>query len=181
MLTAAQIRRLRQLGWDQYVGQSTGIWVQIDGQRLTVIVGNRIIADYVCSTAAAGPGEKIDSLCTPTGWHEIYRCIGGELPEGAVLNGRTWTNDVWNPSQPGKADLILSRVLWLRGLEPGHNQGGDVDTQARYIYIHGTHDEQHLGTPMSHGCIRLSNRDVIDLFGRVEPGTRVLISADPEG
>lgn len=101
-----------------------------------------------------------------------------DLPSGAILEARKWTGEIWDGSPIVEDDLILSRLLWISGLEKERSQGGDVDTHARYIYIHGTHAEELLGTPASHGCIRMANRDVINLFKRIAQGTRVLITED---
>jgi lipoprotein-anchoring transpeptidase ErfK/SrfK len=104
--------------------------------------------------------------------------IGAGAPEGAVFVGRRPTGEICTPelaaAQPGR-DWMLSRLLWLRGLERGRNRRGGVDSMRRYIYIHGTPDEAALGTPASHGCIRMRNADVIALFELVAPGTRVEI------
>jgi lipoprotein-anchoring transpeptidase ErfK/SrfK len=120
----------------------------------------------------------MDSLKTPLGWHEIRGKIGENAPWGQVFRARRPTNEIWQYGEDTKEDLVLTRVLLLDGLEPGHNKGGAVDSMARNIYIHGTNDEAKLGTPSSHGCIRLFNDDVIELFTRVEDGALVLITAD---
>jgi UDP-N-acetylmuramate--alanine ligase len=111
------------------------------------------------------------------GWHQIGAKIGDGLEMGAVLKDREWTGDVWK-GQNSEKDLILSRVLWLEGLEEGVNRGGNVDTQSRYIYIHGTNAVDDLGKPTSAGCVRLDPGEVIDLYERVEVGTYVLITKD---
>lgn len=130
------------------------------------------------STAANGPGERNGSGCTPRGLHRVRARIGDGLPAGAVLRGRRWTGEVWDPElharYPGR-DWILSRILWLSGCEPGVNRLGEVDTFRRYIYLHGTPDSEPMGVPRSHGCIRLRNADLIDLFPRVPAGCRVRI------
>jgi hypothetical protein len=154
------------------------IRVDLGRQRLDLLEDGRSLASYPVSTAAAGPGEREGSLRTPRGLHEVHEKIGAGAPEGAVFVGRRPTGEVCTPervrAEPGR-DWILTRILRLRGLEPGRNRGGDVDTEARHVYIHGTPDEASLGTPASHGCIRMRNADVIDLFERVETGTRVEI------
>jgi lipoprotein-anchoring transpeptidase ErfK/SrfK len=154
------------------------IEVDLARQRLTLFVTGSAVRTYAVSTAAAGPGEREGSGCTPRGRHVVRARIGAGLPAGAVLAGRRPTGEVWSPAlaatHPDR-DWILSRILWLSGLEPGRNRLGEVDTMRRYIYIHGTPEEASLGTPGSHGCIRMSNADVIDLFDRVPPGTEVLI------
>ncbi|WP_416398208.1 L,D-transpeptidase family protein [Allohahella sp. A8] len=133
---------------------------------------------YTISTAAAGLGELNGSLQTPRGWHYIRACIGRELPALAVLAGRRWTGEIFDTALAERypqRDWILTRILWLCGLELGNNRGNGVDTQRRYIYIHGTADEHLLGTAASHGCIRMASDDVTALFERVQPGCRVII------
>jgi hypothetical protein len=142
-----------------------------------VIAGGLVVRSYVCSTARAGVGTRNGSGCTPDGWHRVAARYGQGLPLGAVLRGRQWTREVWSPGGPEDEDLILTRILRLEGLEAGHNRGGDVDTWNRYIYIHGTNSEERLGQPVSHGCVRLANRDVIQLFDLVPVGDNVLITA----
>lgn len=133
---------------------------------------------FPVSTARNGPGERKDSGCTPRGRHVVRARIGSCLPRGAILVGRRPTGGGWSPelaaANPGK-DWILSRILWLSGLEPGRNRLGAVDTMQRYIYIHGTGDDQPMGRPLSHGCIRMRNADVIALFDLTPVGTLVEI------
>ena len=142
------------------------------------MAGESLLADYPVSTAAAGVGEVNGSGATPRGWHVIRAAIGAGEPAGTVFRGRRPTGEVYSEAlareQPGR-DWILSRILWLSGLEPGRNRLGVVDTFRRYIYIHGTPDSEPMGEPHSHGCIRMHNTDIIELFARVAPGTRVYI------
>ena len=168
--------RLQSAAWNRYVGNALGIWVCVETQQILLIQNDLILKIYPCSTAAAGTGNINGSNQTPTGWHEIGAKIGANLPAGAVLKERCWTGEVWQDGQASEEDLILSRVLWLRGLEQDHNLGGPVDTWNRYIYIHGTNHVDRLGQPASHGCVRLANKHVIDLFEKVEVGCRVFIS-----
>ncbi|MBV60538.1 L,D-transpeptidase [Abyssibacter profundi] len=135
---------------------------------------------YPVSTARNGPGERNGSLCTPRGRHRIRAKIGAGQPSGAVFVGRRPTGEQYDEALAATAperDWILTRILWLCGEEPGVNRGGDVDTMRRYIYIHGTPDSEPMGVPASHGCIRMRNADVIDLFDRVDCGTAVEIVA----
>jgi len=122
------------------------------------------------STAVNGPGEHNGSGCTPRGLHQVRAKVGAGLPAGAVLRGRRWTGEVWTPQLheqfPGR-DWILSRILWLSGCEQGVNRLGSVDTFRRYIYIHGTPDTEPMGLPLSHGCVRMRNEELIALFARV--------------
>lgn len=139
-----------------------------------------LLRRYTISTAAKGAGEEKGSFRTPRGRHIIRAKIGADLPAGAALKGRRPTGEICTPEQveqaPGR-DWILSRILWLSGRQPGFNRLGSCDTMARYIYIHGTPDSEPMGVPGSHGCIRMHNDDVIDLFERVTVETEVLIRA----
>jgi lipoprotein-anchoring transpeptidase ErfK/SrfK len=138
----------------------------------------RVLMQTSVSTARNGPGERRDSECTPRGRHVIRAKIGAGQPLNAVLVSRRPTGEVYTPAlraaYPGR-DWILTRVLWLSGLEPGCNRLGDVDTMRRYIYIHGCPDEDPMGVPGSRGCIKMRNRDIVALFDRVPPGTIVVI------
>lgn len=152
--------------------------VSVQSQSLLLIDKAKVIRSYPISTAKNGVGECRGSECTPRGWHRIRAKIGGGLPINSVFVGRRPTGEIFdkdlNQRYPQR-DWILTRILWLGGLEPGKNRYGDVDTAWRYIYIHGTPDEHLLGTPASHGCIRMKNADVLDLFDRVEAGVKVNI------
>jgi hypothetical protein len=172
------IDTLSDYSWTSYVDDNTGIWVSIERQELILISNKRVIKQYRCSTAENGAGNVVDSGMTPLGWHKIGAKVGAKLAMGAVLKDREWTGQVWNAGQSTEKDLILSRTLWLEGLEEGVNRGGDVDTWSRYIYIHGTNQVEALGRPASAGCIRLNSREVIDLYERVDVGTPVLITGD---
>lgn len=135
-----------------------------------------LIREYIVSTSKNGAGEQCDSDCTPRGRHVIRARIGAGLPLNAVFVGRRPTGEIYTSelgeSHPGR-DWILTRILWLSGCEPGVNRLREVDTMRRYVYIHGTSDEQGIGQPLSHGCIRMRNRDVVELFDQVAPGTPV--------
>ena len=148
-------------------------------QRLSVMEGDRCVATFSVSTSRYGAGEQADSLCTPCGAHQIRAKIGAGLPPGAVLRGRRPTGEIWNAAlaarYPGR-DWILTRILWLSGLEVGRNRLGSVDTMRRYIYIHGTPDPEPVGMPFSHGCIRMRNADVQHLFDMIDVGAVVNIS-----
>jgi lipoprotein-anchoring transpeptidase ErfK/SrfK len=140
--------------------------------------GDILLRQYPVSTALKGPGEISGSYCTPRGQHRIAEKIGAGAPLYSVFNARQPTGEIWTPDldalHPGR-DWILTRILWLEGMEAGKNRGGNVDTHDRYIYIHGTSEEHRLGTPASHGCIRMRNTDVADLFERIAVGTQVRI------
>lgn len=145
--------------------------VVVDGQaqRLVLWQGGEAKCAYPVSTALAGMGCAENSGRTPTGWHRVAEWIGAGAAPGQVFVSRVATDEVIPPAgwrATGGEDKVLTRILWLEGLETGRNRGPGVDSHARYIYIHGTNQEQLLGTPASHGCVRLSNRDAIDLFRR---------------
>lgn len=135
---------------------------------------------YSISSARNGTGQLKGSFRTPLGQHVIRAKIGGGQPENTVFVGRRPTGEIYSPELgaqfPGR-DWILTRILWLSGCEIGHNRLGAVDTMRRYIYIHGSPDTAPMGVPGSIGCIRMHNRDVMDLFDRVPAGTAVEISA----
>ncbi|HUG98546.1 MAG TPA: L,D-transpeptidase [Gammaproteobacteria bacterium] len=154
------------------------IAIDLAGQRLTLFRPDLPPRHWSVSTARRGAGELRGSEQTPRGRHVIRARIGAGLPVGAVLVGRRPTGETWSPelsrADPGR-DWILTRILWLSGLEPGRNRLGAVDTMRRYIYIHGTPDVESLGAPSSHGCVRMRNEDVIELFDLAPVGTEVLI------
>ena len=164
--------------WQLFVGSSTGIWISVGQQEVFLINNKQVVKEYPCSTAAAGVGNKKDSGKTPLGWHRVGEKLGNALPAGAILKDRQWTGDVWAKGQHADKDLILSRVLWLEGLEKNKNLGGDVDSHDRYIYIHGTNRIEELGRPASAGCIRMDPQDIIDLYERVDEGCCVWITRD---
>ena len=148
--------------------------IDVARQRLVLVEGGRIAAEYPISTAAAGLGGGDGSFRTPPGVHLIERRIGEGAPLGAVFSSREPTGEVWG-GEPRADDLILTRILTLDGQEAGTNCGPGCDSLSRFIYIHGTNHEGALGTQASHGCIRLANRDVADLFDRVAAGDPVVI------
>lgn len=155
------------------------IHIDLGRQQLALFgADGACIRRYAVSTALNGAGEREGSGCTPRGRHRIRALIGRGMPYGTVFRGRRPTGELWRfdlaAAQPQR-DWILSRILWLCGEELGFNRSGNVDSMRRYIYIHGTGDDQPMGTPLSHGCVRMRNRDVIELFELVRPGTRVEI------
>ena len=137
------------------------------------VVEGHMQAEYVISTARNGLGEQRSSNRTPQGLHRVVRKFGAGVPPFGVFKARQYTGRVARAGDPG--DLITSRILWLGGLEPGMNAGGHVDSMERTIYIHGTADEASLGTPSSHGCVRMFNADILDLFDQVPVGSLVVI------
>lgn len=154
------------------------IEVSLRDQRLVLCDNGREVFSATVSTAGNGPGERLDSGCTPRGRHRIHAKIGADSAPDTVFVGRRPTGEVYSPTlrsqHPGR-DWILTRILWLTGMEPGINLHGDVDTLRRYIYIHGSPDDVAMGTPNSRGCIRMHNTDIIQLFDMVEEGTHVVI------
>jgi lipoprotein-anchoring transpeptidase ErfK/SrfK len=157
------------------------IKINLAAQKLTLLDGVAVVCSYPISTALNGPGEAAGSECTPRGLHRIRIKIGAGLPENAVFVGRRATGEIYSPelaaAHPGR-DWVLCRILWLTGMEPGRNRGGRVDSLRRYIYIHGCPDSEPMGRPLSHGCIRMRNRDLIALFDQVEAGMWVDIQEE---
>lgn len=154
------------------------IEVNIANQRLYLMDDSRILFEAAVSTARNGAGEQNGSECTPRGQHIIRAKIGAGCEMNTVFVRRRPTGEVYSTvlgEQHPERDWILTRILWLSGMEPGHNRLGSVDTMRRYIYIHGAPDEDPMGTPGSHGCIKMRNEDVITLFDHVDVGTRVNI------
>jgi lipoprotein-anchoring transpeptidase ErfK/SrfK len=152
--------------------------ISIAEQCLRIVEGYQVLKAYPISTAKNGPGEQRGSECTPTGWHSIRAKIGAGQPLYTVFKGRRPTGEIYTPElgrQYPERDWILTRILWLGGLEPGKNRYGEVDSTWRYIYIHGCPDELLDGTPQSHGCVRMGNADVLELFDSVNAGCRVFI------
>lgn len=152
--------------------------VDLSSQQMTVFLGDGEILCYPISSANNGPGEQLDSECTPRGVHRVAEKIGDGRPLNTVFVGRVPTGEIYSSElaeNSGERDWILTRILWLEGCEPGKNQGGNVDSKKRYIYIHGTPDSTAMRMPGSRGCIRMRNLDVVDLFDKVKVGTRVNI------
>jgi lipoprotein-anchoring transpeptidase ErfK/SrfK len=158
--------------------QERWIRITIATQVLELLEGSEVVAAYEVSTSAKGVGERVDSGQTPRGRHEVKELIGQDAPLGAVFVGRHRTGEICTTelqaAHPDR-DWILTRVIWLGGMEDGKNRGGEVDTFSRYIYIHGTPDREPVGEPRSHGCIRMRNADVTALFDQIEPGMLVQI------
>lgn len=152
--------------------------IDVNKQQLTLLQGEDIIACYNVSTAKNGVGQQNGSECTPLGKHSIRAKIGTGAKENTVFIGRRESGEIFNEelrqNNPDR-DWILTRILWLSGLEKGKNRGGEVDTMRRYIYIHGCPDNDSFSSPSSHGCVKMRNKDIIELFNNVDAGTRVLI------
>lgn len=154
------------------------IEISISQQTLRLYQNTEQLAVFAVSTARNGAGELSGSGCTPRGRHYIRARIGEGLPAQTVFVGRRPTGEIYTEqlaqAQPQR-DWILSRILWLCGLEPGVNRLGQVDSQRRFIYIHGTPDTEPMGVPLSHGCVRMRNDELIWLFDQVKVGAEVII------
>jgi hypothetical protein len=161
------------------MSQISHIIIKINRQKLYCC--NRqgdILFEYPVSTSRFGTGNKNGSFKTPLGEHSIAQKIGAGCAVNEVFIGRVPQGQLdllQAEDTPLADDIITSRILWLQGMEPGVNNGEGIDSYQRYIYIHGTSEEEKIGTPASHGCVRMRNLDVIDLFNRVDEGCRVLI------
>ncbi|MGZ5818598.1 MAG: L,D-transpeptidase family protein [Burkholderiaceae bacterium] len=157
--------------------------INIHHQTLQLFMSNGIMREYSVSTAKNGPGEQEGSGCTPRGQHVIRAKIGAGCPEGTVLVGRRETGEIYSTelatSNPNR-DWILTRILWLSGMEVGKNRLGSVDTMRRYIYIHGCPDDVSFDKPASHGCIRMKNADIVELFDLIPVGAHVDICNSAE-
>lgn len=152
--------------------------ISIARQQLDFIINGQLIQRYFVSTAKKGAGQKMGSECTPLGQHRIRAKIGAGERLNSVFIGRRITGEIYSAElakQNPQRDWILSRILWLGGLEPHKNRYGNVDTTWRYIYIHGSPDHLLQGKPESHGCIRMKNADIIELFELVDTQTSVYI------
>ncbi|MGI3130983.1 L,D-transpeptidase family protein [Halopseudomonas pachastrellae] len=156
------------------------IHISLSDQVLIGYADGQPVCRYAVSTALNGAGETEGSGCTPRGLHRVRARIGEGQPLGAVFIGRRPTGEVWSAELAAsfpQRDWILSRILWLCGEKPGFNRGGNVDSQRRYIYIHGTGDDQPMGRPLSHGCVRMRNEDMVELFACTPVGCLVQIDA----
>ncbi len=154
------------------------LYVDIPSQQMFFIKKGEIVNIYSISSSYYGTGNKVNSLMTPLGKHEIYKKLGENLPENAILKGRVWNGaiaDIIKEPIDTDFDHVTSRILWLDGLEEGKNKGPGIDSRERYIYIHGTAEEGLIGKPASDGCIRMYNKDVIELFDLVDEKAQVWI------
>ncbi len=143
------------------------ITINITLQQLTLLLDERVVRQYPISSGKKGVGEQRGSEQTPRGQHIIRAKIGANLPPNTVFKARRPTGEIYSAElaeQCPNRDWILTRILWLSGCEVGKNRLGNCDTMRRYIYIHGTPDSEPMGTPASHGCIRMRNGDLAELF-----------------
>ncbi|EKU39183.1 cell wall-recycling L,D-carboxypeptidase ElsL [Acinetobacter sp. AYS6] len=160
----------------QFKLEDADVLIDLENQTLTLPKHNKF---YVISTGKNGIGEQENTGRTPRGWHRVAKKIGADSPQNAVFIARKPTGEVYSTelaAQYPERDWILSRILWLDGLEEGFNKGEDHDTMQRYIYIHGTPDTQPMGVPMSHGCVRMRNEEIIELFDLVAEDALVYLS-----
>ena len=154
------------------------IYVSIKNQKLYHIQHDSIINEYIISSSVYGIGSTSGSNKTPIGLHRIREKYGERTPINGKMTGRVFHGyiaTIYTDQRKSKTDDVTSRILRLEGLEKGKNKGQGIDSFKRYIYIHGTSEEGRLGKPASHGCIRMKNKEVIDLYKLVEVGTFVLI------
>lgn len=162
-------------------GTNRHIEVNIAEQRLRLFDQGKVLMDVSVSTASNGAGELFGSECTPRGQHVVRARIGDRCQLGTVFVARRPTGEIYTPKLKKSAperDWILTRILWLCGVERGKNRLGNVDTMRRFIYIHGAPDDDPMGVPSSHGCVKMRNSDVIELFDLVEAGTPVNITEE---
>lgn len=158
------------------------ILVDVNSQTLSLYENGKASKHYKISTSKFGIGNRQDSYQTPLGKHYVAHKIGDNAPLGTVFKSRIKTGEIAKINQEREEDVVTSRILWLRGLEDGINRGTGIDSFERYIYIHGTADEANIGKPASFGCIRMKNKEVIELFERVaegKNGTIVYITDNP--
>lgn len=155
------------------------IKINVSKQLLSLFdESGNLLRQYPVSTSKYGAGNVNGSEKTPLGLHRIKDKLGGAMPVNEVFLGRVPQGNLDECHSRGidlPDDVIMSRIMWLEGMEPGRNKGGYVDTYQRYIYIHGTNHEDDIGTPASIGCIRMRNQDVVDLYRLVEVGSEVQI------
>ena len=163
-----------------FLMKSTEIEISISEQKLFLLDNKSVIKTYLISSSKYGEGSKVNSFKTPLGKHVVKRKIGKDMPLGARFVGRRFSGEIYPIYDSDQVlvddDVVQSRILWLDGLEDGINKGEGVDSYSRYIYIHGTPEEWLLGAKASKGCIRMSNKDVIELFNLVEEGILVTIN-----
>ncbi len=157
---------------------SSFLFVSVQHQQMYLIEKDSIIKKYTVSTAKKGVGNELHSLKTPLGLHNVKRKIGDNVPLGGILEARIFNGNIapiYEDKTKADGDYVTTRILWLDGEEVGINKGRNIDTYNRFIYIHGTPEEGYIGEPVSHGCIRMKNADVIELYDLIDEGTPVLI------
>ena len=163
-----------------FAQDNLSIEIDISLQRLYLVDNSTIISSYPISSSKYGDGSKQNSFKTPLGSHMIKEMIGDQVPKNTIFISRINTQreaKIIHDQENSDNDYVTTRIMWLDGLEDGKNKGKGVDSYNRYIYIHGTHEEGLIGQKASHGCIRMFNSDVIELFNVVKKGTKVYIRA----
>ncbi len=154
------------------------IIVSVTEQKLLLVKNGEVSKTYPVSSSVYGIGNKAGSNQTPLGTHTISERFGDGAEPGTIFRSRGNTGKIatiYTDKTDSDDDLVTTRIMWLQGMEPGANKGHGIDSHARYIYIHGTQEEGLIGEPASHGCIRMKNQDVIELFNSVPQGTFVEI------
>jgi len=154
------------------------MYISIKHQHLYLIENDSTIRKYPISTAKKGIGNKENSLKTPPGLHTVKRKLGSDVPYAGILEAREYNGKIAKiitKKEKSGGDYVTTRIMWLQGEEPGINRGRNIDSYNRFIYIHGTPEEGFIGEPASHGCIRMKNKDVIELYDLIEEGTPILI------
>ena len=152
------------------------VLVDVSEQKLYLLEGGKILKTYPVSTSKFGVGNRQNSGKTPLGWHRVAKKIGAGAALNTIFRNRINTGKFFISAASGD-DLVTTRILWLEGMEPGVNKGKRIDSFKRLIYIHGTAEENLIGTPASHGCIRMKNKDVVELFDKLQEKSSVLIRA----
>ena len=163
-----------------FAQDNLSIEIDISLQRLYLVDNSIIISSYPISSSKYGEGSKQNSFKTPLGSHMIKEMIGDQVPKNTIFISRINTQreaKIIHDQENSDNDYVTTRIMWLDGMEDGKNKGKGVDSYNRYIYIHGTHEEGLIGQKASHGCIRMFNSDVIELFNVVKKGTKVYIRA----
>ena len=154
------------------------LFVSLKEQKMYHLKQGKLLSEYIISSSAYGIGSKAGSNKTPLGLHKVKQKFGEKTPINGRMIARVFYGQIvtiYTDNTKSKTDDVCSRILWLDGMEEGLNKGDGIDSYSRYIYIHGTSEEGRLGKPASHGCIRMKNKDIIELYDKVKIGTLVLI------
>jgi len=171
--------KLKYKGWNF----NKYMYVSVKHQELYLVENDSTIKKYPISTSKKGIGNKQNSFKTPYGLHIIKRKIGDDVPLGGIFESRVYDGQIatiYTQKIDVPTDFVTSRIMWLEGEENGINRGRNIDSYNRFIYIHGTAEEGLIGQPASHGCIRMKNKDVIELYNLVDEGTPILSNSHCE-
>lgn len=155
------------------------VFVRVQTQTIYLVLNNSVLKNFPISSSRYGTGCRENSYQTPLGAHQVAGKIGASCLEGEIIKARVPTGKIAaivHDPHPAEQEHITTRILWLKGMEPGYNQGEGVDSYNRYIYIHGTPEEGLIGRPASVGCIRMKNRDIMQLYDQVELDAWVYIA-----